>query len=305
VTFLTNRLKISRSKYYEWKERYGKVNNHNGKIPRDWWLLKEERQAILDFHSLHPLEGYRRLTYMMMDADIVAVSASTVLRVLRREGRLRRWNGGPSSKGKGFSQPLRPHEHWHTDVSYVNVGGTFYYICCVLDGCSRSILAWDIKAAMKTEDIQLIIQKALEAHPGVTPRIITDNGPQFIATEFRKFVRFCSMTHVRTSPFYPQSNGKIERFHQSLKAEAIRPLVPLDLDDAKRIVAQYVHTYNNERLHSALSYVTPADVLAGRQEEILHSREQKLVAARQARAQRTADLRAKTSASTQCILPVT
>jgi transposase InsO family protein len=304
VTLLTSRLGISRSKYYEWTERYGKVNNHNGKIPRDWWLLSEERQAILDFQAQHPFEGYRRLTYMMMDADVVAVSATTVFRVLKSEGRLGRSNNRASLKGKGFCQPVKPHEHWHVDVSYLNIGGTFYYLCCVLDGCSRSIVAWDIKPSMKSDDIQLVIQKALDAHPGVNPRIISDNGPQFVAIEFRKFVRFCGMTHVRTSPYYPQSNGKIERFHKSLKVEAIRPLVPLNLNDATRIVGQYVHTYNNERLHSALSYVTPADVLAGRKEEILVTREKKLTAARQARAQRRTLLIAQQSPSTHDPLPV-
>ena len=106
-----------------------KVNEHNDRILRDHGLSPIERQAILDFHDLHPLDGYRRPTYMMLDADIVAASPSTVHRVLSAAGRLDRWNRKPSKKGTGFGQPLKPHEHWHSTRSgghsYLNVAGTF------------------------------------------------------------------------------------------------------------------------------------------------------------------------------------
>ena len=101
-------LALSPAKFYNWKQRYGKANEHNGQIPRDFWLEEQERQAILDFHEQHPLEGYRRSTFMMLDQDIVAVSPSSVDRVLHAAGRLDRWNSKPSSKGKGFGQPLAP-----------------------------------------------------------------------------------------------------------------------------------------------------------------------------------------------------
>ena len=145
-------LGIGRSKFYNWHARYGKVNEHNGKIPRDFWLLDWERQAIVDFHGEHPQEGYRRLTFMMLDADVVAVGPTSVWRVLHDAGLLDRWNAKPSKKGTGFEQPLRPHEHWHVDVSYINVCGTFYYLCSVLDGCSRYIMHWESREAMKEAD---------------------------------------------------------------------------------------------------------------------------------------------------------
>ena len=130
-------LGVSSSKFYDWRERYGRVNEHNGWVPRDFWLEDWEKQAIINFHLKNPLEGYRRLTFMMLDADIVAVSPSSVWRVLGQAGLLRKWNGKPSKKGTGFEQPLQPHEHWHIDVSYINISGTFYYLCSVLDGYSR------------------------------------------------------------------------------------------------------------------------------------------------------------------------
>ncbi len=145
------------------------------------------KQAIVGFHLRNPLEGYRQLTFTMLDADIVAVSPSSAWRV-----------------------------------------------------------------------------QYLEAQP----RIMSDNGPQFIAKDFKKFIGISGVTHVRTSPHYPQSNGKIERWHKSLKGECIRPGTPLSLDDVRRLVEGYVECCNNIRLNSAIGYFTPTDMLAGRQAEI-------------------------------------
>ncbi len=156
---------VLRSKFYNWRARYGKANEHNGKVPRDHWLEPWEREAIVDYHDRNSLEGYRRL----------------------------------------------------------NVTGTFYYFCTVLDGYSRFIVHWEIRPAMTEADVELVIQRAREAFPDVSPHIISDNGPQFIANEFKKFVRLTGMTHVRTSLYDPQSNGKIERWHKTLKTTTIRP----------------------------------------------------------------------------------
>ena len=286
ATRLVGWIGIGRAKFYQWRQRYGMVNEHNAWVPRDFWLESWERAAIVAYFKDHPDEGYRRLTYMMMDADIVAVSPSSVYRVLHRAGLLRRWSGKPSQKGTGFVQPLAAHEHWHVDVSYLNICGTFYYLCSQLDGCSRYIVNWDIREAMTERDIEIIIQRAHEKYPEAKPRIISDNGPQFIARDFRDFIRICGMTHVRTSPYYPQSNGKIERWHGTLKRECIRPGTPLSLEDARRLVAGYVEHYNTVRLHSSIGYVTPKDMLEGRAPEILAARDRKLEAAREARKHR-------------------
>jgi putative transposase len=274
---------IATSKWHAWKQRYGKANEHNAWIPRDHWLEDQEKQAILAFYEQHPLEGYRRLTFMMLDADVVAVSPASVYRVLKAAGVLERHNAKSSLKGTGFVQPLRPHEHWHVDVAYLNIAGTFYYLCSLLDGYSRAIVHWEIRETMTEADIQTIIQRARELFPGVTPRIISDNGPQFIARDFKEFIRLCGMTHARTSPYYPQSNGKIERWHRILKEECIRPGTPLTLEDARRIVGKFVEHYNTVRLHSAIGYVTPKDKLEGRDKEIFAARDRKLEAARERR----------------------
>ena len=285
-------LGVSASKFYGWSHRYGKVNEHNGWVPRDFWLEEEEKQAIIAFHLDHPLEGYRRLAFMMLDAHVVAVSPTSVWRVLSEAGLLRRWNVKPSKKGTGFVHPLGPQEHWHVDVSCLNLCETFYYLCSVLDGYSRYIVHWDIRESMTEAEVELILQRAKEKFPEAKPRIISDNGPQFIARDFKEFIRISGMTHVKTSPFYPQSNGKIERWHQSLKRECIRPGVPLSLEDARRLVTGYIDYYNQVRLHSALGYVTPKDKLEGKEKEIFAERDRKLEAARGLRRERRQQARA-------------
>ena len=196
------------------------------------------------------------------------------------ENGLSQWKSKPSRKGTGFEQPLRPHQHWHIGVSYINLCGTFYYLCSVLDGFSRFLVHWDLRESMREADIEVILQRTQEKYTEAKPRIISDNGPQFIARDFKEFIRISGMTHIRTSPYYPQSNGKLERWHKSLKSECIRPGTPLSLEDAKRLIQQYVDRYNNVRLHSAIGYVTPNDMLAGRQAKIHAERDRKLEAAR-------------------------
>ena len=278
-------LGLGASKYFDWKQRYGKANEHNALVPRDHWLESWEQQAIVDFARARPRDGYRRLTFMMLDRDVVAVSPASVYRVLAKAGLLKPWNATPSKKGTGFVQPLEPHEHWHTDISYLNICGTFYYLCSVLDGCSRSNLHWEIRESMKEREVELVLQKAKEKYPEAKPRLISDNGPQFVARDFKQFVRISGMDHVRTSPYYPQSNGKIERWHGSLKAEAVRPKTPLSLEDARRVVGNFVEEYNTTRLHSAIGYVTPHDRLEGRHTQIWEERDRKLEAARARREQ--------------------
>lgn len=279
-------LGIAHGKFFDWAARYGKVNEHNGAVPRDTWLLDDERQAILEFNERNPLEGYRRLAFMMIDRAIVAVSPSTVYRVLHEAGRLDRWSRTPSKRGKGFDQPTAAHKHWHIDIAYLNVGGTFYYLCSVLDGFSRAIVHWEIRESMTEAEVELILQRARERFPDAKPRVISDNGPQFIAKDFKEFIRITGMTHVRIRPYYPQSNGKLERWHKTIKSEAIRVTPPESLDDARRIVGRFVDHYNGVRLHSAISYVTPNDMLAGNRDAIVAERDRRLEAARELRRQR-------------------
>jgi putative transposase len=276
-------LDIQRGRYYDWAKRYGLANEHNHAIPRDTWLEAWEKEAIVAFFDRHPLEGYRRLTYMMMDENIVAVSPATVHRVLKAAGRLGRRAQKPSGKGKGFEQPQRPHEHWHTDISQIKIDQKPYFLATVLDGASRAVLSSTLQGSMTTEDIELLVQKAREQFPGVHPRLISDNGPQFVSKDLAKFLHLVDMTHVRTSPYYPQSNGKQERFFRSLKEEALNFKILTDPDKSRKFVEACIHYYNHVRLHSAIGYVTPWDFLEGKAPQIHALRDQRLDQAREQR----------------------
>jgi transposase InsO family protein len=141
---------------------------------------------------------------------------------------------------------------------------------------------------MGEANVETTIQRARGRYPDIHPGIISDNGPQFSARDFKEFIRISGTTHVRTSPYYPQSNGKIECLHRTLKSECVRPGTPLSVDAAARLIEGYVRRYSEVRLHSALGYVTPADKLAGRDKQIFAERDHKLEAVRAARQARRA-----------------
>jgi putative transposase len=171
----------------------------------------------------------------------------------------------------------------HTDISYLNIAGTFFYFISVLDGYGRYIVHWELRESMKEYDVESTIQRALEKHSDVKPRIISDNGKQYIAQDFKSFVRQLELTHVTTSPYYPQSNGKLERFHRTLKSDGIRNGDLLTYDKAYERISSYVNYYNTERLHSAIGYVTPQIKLEGKEDLIFKTRKLKLVQAKATR----------------------
>ena len=165
----------------------------------------------------------------------------------------------------------------------MNLGGTFYYLICVLDGHSRYLAHWELRESMTEVDVEIVLQRAREKYPEARPTIISDNGSAFIARDFKLFLREAGMSRVRTSPYYPQSNGKMERWYRTLKNDAIRRFQPSTPDQARAVVERFVHHYNQVRLHSSLGYITPADMLAGKETEIWKGRDAKLEAAREAR----------------------
>lgn len=277
---------LKRTKFYQWNQRFGQANQHNGHVPRDFWLETWEEKAIIEYKKQHPDIGYRRLTYMMMDDDVVAVSPATTYRVLYKAGLTSRWNK-TSSKAKktGFKQPKRPHQHWHTDISYVRYKGVFQFLISVLEGYSRFVLHHGLRAHMQEYDVELVLQETFEKYPGVSPRLITDNGSQFIAQEFKSFVSKMNFEHVQTSRNYPQSNGKIEAFHKNIKTECLRKQSFLSQQELKTSVQNYIDYYNHTRLHSGINYLPPAAVLEGRADAILKERDMKLEKARKRRQQ--------------------
>jgi transposase InsO family protein len=275
-------LGIGRERYRSWCKRYGKENEHNVWIPRDHWILPEEREKIITFYGENGLEGYRRLTYIMMDDDIVYVSPSTTYRVLLSAGLIRASDNKKSKKGTGFKQPQSAHSQWHTDITYIKIKGLFYYLILVLDGYSRYMVSWVLRERMSEQDVQIAIQKAHERFPDVKPRIISDNGSQYISKEFKQLITLIGMTHTTTSPYYPQSNGKLERCNKTIK-DYLKTMYIADYKDGCRIMGEFIDHYNNQRLHSAIGYITPHDKLFGQASKIQKRREEKLQKARSER----------------------
>jgi len=286
VKDLIERLGIPRSRWYDWIRRGGIPNRHNGKIPKAHWIFPWERQRIVEYCRDKVLIGYRRLTYMMLDANVVAVSPATTYRVLKEYGLMNPWAvGKPGLKGTGFVQPLRIHQQWHTDICYVNVLGTFYFLVTVMDGYSRLVLHHELRAHMEEYDVEIVLRRAKEKYPEARGALISDHGPQFISRDFKRFLKEANLEQILISVGYPQSNGKLERYHRTVKEEMIRVSSFTDHEDARRRIAEYVDYYNNERLHSGIYYLTPKEVFEGKTDERLAERQEKLDTARMKRLQ--------------------
>ena len=276
LTKILTWLSLSPSKYHHWKHRKNKENQPNSLIPKAHWLLPWEIEAIISYRLEHPAEGYRLLSFMMLDDDIVAVSPSSVYRVLLKAGLLlTKWNHR-KTKGSGFHQPSEPHQHWHLDICYINFKSTFVYLVALIDGFSRFIVHYELKMSVEALDIEIMMERAREKFPGTNPILITDNGPQFIANEFNAYLQLVGITHRKTRFYYPQSNGKIERFYQTCKNESIRKNSFLSFNDLNRQLASYIKHYNYNRLHSSIGYIAPWDMIQGNQEKIFAERKQKL-----------------------------
>jgi transposase InsO family protein len=275
---------IGRAKYYDWAKRLGSENNSNRQLPKQHWLTPEEKQSIIEFakryitiNQYYLSDGYRRITYNGIDANVFACSPASVYRVLSKAGLLSKWRNKKSSKkGNGFNQPLEPHQHWHTDIKHINYKGTFLFFISIIDGFSRYIVHHELRTSMTEYDVEMVVQRAIEKYPDKKPRIISDNGSQYISKDFKIYMKEVGLQHIRTSTAYPQSNGKIERFHRSLEQECLRPGSLINLEDARQQVDKYVDYYNNNRLHSALFYLRPVDFLKGNVDELLNIRQEKL-----------------------------
>ena len=280
-------LGLPRATFFRWAKTDGKQEAPRASVPKSHYLLEWEKERIIEYKKAHPEVGYRRLAFMMLDEDVVAAAPSTVYRVLREAGLTTRWTQGGAPAKRGFVQPTRPHEQWHTDIAYLNIMGTNYFFIGVLDGYSRAIIHHEIRTDMTTLDVQVVLERALEKleADAERPRIITDNGSQYVGREFNLFLREQDVSHSRARPHHPQSNGKIERFHKSLKAECVRRTAMGSLEEARRLIANYVEEYNTRRLHAALNYLTPADYLKGEEHVArrLEERKRKLQQAREAR----------------------
>ena len=262
VRRILGRLGLARSTYRAWAARAERdtLADQPTAAPVLDAILPEETAAVLDYALAHPQDGYRRLAWQMVDADVAYLSASSIYRILCDADLLYRWKRAGRA-GEAPAPPTRVHERWHTDLMYLRVGDGWYFLVTVLDAYSRYVVHWELLPTMAAADVRYVIQHALEL-TGAHPRVVTDNGPQFRAAEFKDLVRRFAVEHIRIRTYHPESNGLVERFHRSTR-EALGDTPLRTLERARTLMGEWVRQYNEARLHAGLGYLPPAEYYHG------------------------------------------
>ena len=263
VRRILKRLGLAKSRYYDWKRRADEQFLEDlfpGPRSSPHAILAEEKAAVIAYALAHTREGYRRLAWMMIDADVAYVSPTSVYRILIDADLLYRWKRS-TSVGERPPDPKAPNERWHTDLMYLRVADTWYFLVTVLDASSRYVVHWDLLTTMTAAAVRVVIHDALKK-TGASPQVVTDNGSQFTAKDFKELVRDFELEHIRIRMYHPESNGRIERFHRSTR-EALDDQELKNLDRAREIIGRWVEFYNTRRLHAGLKYLAPAEYWQG------------------------------------------
>lgn len=284
-------LGLPRATLYRWRERasLGRLDERVA-VPsrRAVPPMPQAVEAVLAYARGNPLLGYKRLTWAMVDEDVAFLRPWMVHQVLTEADLLGRRRPAP----EGLRRPAEadhPDQRWHTDLMTLRFAGRWYWLVDVLDAYSRYLVYCEVLLTARADLVQLAVQRALETLDGRwrvpgEPEIVHDRGPQFRAREWRAFVGLAGMTDVATMPHHPQSNGRDERFHRTLREE-----VPMEDDDdlyrVRELIEAYRAYYNQRRPHSALRCLRPMDYYRGNPEARLAEREQKLQLAAEARRQ--------------------
>jgi transposase InsO family protein len=256
-------LGVPRSVFYGWKKRES-LEDRVGKPCRVYEVLPEERTAICQFALNYPKIGYRKLTWMMVDAGTACVGESTVYRVLSEADLLSRWKRSTASSGEYNFRPTGPNQQWHTDVMYVWVAARFYFLLSFVDAYSRYIVHHKLLISLDGQSVAVELQAALEAGNGAKPRVVHDHGSEFVNRDVAAVIKTHNLIDIKTRPRHPESNGIVEANY--LQAEAI--------------IAKLMQQYNEERLHAALGYMTPATWHCGQPDEVRDERSRRIAAAR-------------------------
>jgi len=268
---------ISKRTWHEWQQRRDIETKHNNNTPKTHYLTPEEIMAIVSYCKANPLKGYRMQCWEMVDLNIAYVSCSSVYNIVKRYNLDKKWAEAVEMAKRGFDQPKAIHEQWHIDFSYIRIDGAWYYFIGILDGFSRKMLNWRLCENMKGINAEILVAQTKERYPEAkNPRLISDNGSQFISKDFEELLTLLEFGHTLTSANHPQSNGKLERFNRTLKQEHVRRSAYLSYQDACKRMSEWILYYNNERLHSAIWYLTPNDVFYGRTTRRLAERKEKL-----------------------------
>ena len=280
-------LGVQRSTFSVWYRRY-QAEGAAGLVPkpsaaRRYWnrIPLRVRHQVVDAALADPERSPRELAWQLTDREGHVLSESSVYRILKAYDLIPSPTFIVLSAAKTFRHPThRPNELWQTDFTYLQVvGWGWYYLSTVLDDYSRSIVAWTLRTSMQAADVMEPLDLA-RAKTGVDrvrvvhrPRLLSDNGPCYVSRELADYLNTHQLAHTRGAPYHPMTQGKIERYHRSMKnvVKLEKHYSPWELE---RAVARFVDDYNHRRLHEALENVTPADVYEGRRAAILARREQ-------------------------------
>ena len=292
---------VPRRTYYNWvrRDKESKLGDDKSKSWRPWNKVKaEEEKLVIDQARAAPELSPRRLALRLVDKYGCWVSESTVYRILMREGLVKRAEVKGFAAGKEYHRKTkRPNEMWATDCSYLRiVGWGYYYLVTVMDDYSRYILAWDLKRDMTADSLIDVVQQAVDitgmSKVPIKDRtsLLSDNGSGYVSRAFGDYLRLVGMKHILASPFHPQTNGKVERYQQTLKGEINQ--VPCEMpSELRQAIESFVNYYNHQRYHEALENVTPADVYFSRKDGILARRKEAKQGTLQARKEHNRILR--------------
>ena len=280
-------LGVPQSTFYRWYRRYREAG-YEGLAdckpgPRQFWnrIPDEVREHVVEVALEHPEQSSREVAWSITDHEGYFISESSVYRILKANDLVTSPAFRLVSASDRFENPTtRVNEMWQTDFTQFKViGWGWYYLCTVLDDFSRYILAWRLASTMGTADVKATLDQALEM-TGVTqvkvqhrPRLLSDNGPSFMSKPLHDYLKAHKIKHIRSTPYHPQTQGKIERYHRSMKniVKLDTFYFPWDLETA---IAAFVDYYNSQRYHEALDNLIPADAYFGRAEEVKSRRAQ-------------------------------
>src|SRR6266496_4107448 len=279
-------LGLPKSTYYDWCRRGGRrtlaLEDRPSRSRAPWNRLRpEEVQAVLALARASPELSPRELALRITDAGAFSVSESSCYRLLKRHGLVKPAEVlGFAAQKEYYRKTSRPNQMWASDGAYLKVPGWgYYYLVTVLDDYSRFILAWRLQLDMTAGSLIEVVQDAVEK-TGMTEvplsdrtSLLSDNGPGYLAHAFAAYLRLLGIRHIVSAPYHPQTNGKIERYHRTLKGQ-VKLVVYETPAVLERALADFVQYYNYLRYHEGIGNVTPADVYYGRRDEILAKRKE-------------------------------
>lgn len=302
VATLLKHLGISRSSYFRWKKREAWKQEQAKPVPpvQAFEALPEEKQTVVKYALDHPSIRHRELSWRMIDADVAYLSSSTVYRILRTENLMCLRPGRKKRYREEIEKASRSDEIWATDLMYLTLSDSQYYLLNFIDEYSRYLVYWELLTSMDGHSISLAAQRALETlemndkgQVTTKPIIRSDNGSGYISREFGGLLAHHELTHHRIKPHCPEENGVMERCNRTLR-EAIEVHDLVGRYDSEQTIGGIVDHYNHERLHSALEFQTPATWYRGNPAEVTAARRLKLSQARHRRKQFNLGIRQRT-----------